>query len=356
MISIAVRPNLFAAKLMDWYAQHKRELPWRGIKDPYIIWLSEIILQQTRVEQGLPYFEKFLELFPDVFSLANATEHQVLKAWEGLGYYSRARNLHKTAQLVVAEFDGSFPKSHQGLVALPGIGPYTAAAIASICFDERTPVIDGNVNRFISRLTALQIPVDTALGRKAIHNVLLEAINKVPSPGDFNQALMEFGARQCVPRAPECHMCLFETSCAALELDLIEDLPIKKSKTKVRERYIDYHVLLNEGKTYVNQRTEKGIWQGLFEFILEESPSSNQAYRSIVDGDLISPLMVKTYTHILSHQRIHARFIVYPISKEQSPEGMTEVSFDKLGDLAMARITTRFLEENRAQIQAIVEG
>jgi A/G-specific adenine glycosylase len=348
--------NPFAAKLLDWYAQHKRNLPWRGNKDPYMIWLSEIILQQTRVEQGLPYFNTFMRLFPDVHALAISTEDQVLKAWEGLGYYSRARNLHKASKLVSGELNGVFPQDYNGLLALPGVGPYTAAAIASICFDEHVPVIDGNVNRFISRMMALETPVDTAKGKNTIHDELMPAIKGVDSPGEFNQALMEFGARHCVPRNPDCGNCTFKTFCIARKFDLVDTLPLKRTKVKVRERYINYHIALHEGKTFVRQRNEQGIWRGLFEFIFEERPAADTSYRSVVDGSIVTPLIQASYTHILSHQRIYACFIVYRVESAPKKEGLRKVGLSELSELALARITTRFLEENGPLIEAIVKG
>ena len=345
--------NPFATKLLDWYAQHKRNLPWRGNKDPYVIWLSEIILQQTRVEQGLPYFNTFLRLFPDVHTLARASEDQVLKAWEGLGYYSRARNLHKASKLVSKELRGVFPQDFAGLLALPGVGPYTAAAIASICFEEHVPVIDGNVNRFLSRMMALEIPVDTSKGRNAIQDELLPAIKGVDSPGEFNQALMEFGARHCVPRNPNCGNCVFKTSCAALKIGLVETLPLKQSKVKVRNRYFNYHIPLHKGNTYVRQRNEKGIWRGLFEFLLEELPAADTAYHSVANGLEVIPQIQARYTHILSHQRIYACFIAYPVDSLPDKEGFKKVRLNELSELAMARITTRFLEENGPGLEAI---
>lgn len=351
-----MKPKQFAEILSFWYGRQKRNLPWRGIRNPYIIWVSEIILQQTRVEQGLPYYERFIAAFPDVNTLASAPLDKVLKAWEGLGYYSRARNLHAAARQVSERLGGVFPTSYDGLLALPGIGPYTAAAIASICYDERVPVIDGNVNRFISRMIALEVAVDTAFGRKAIHDTLMPAIQFADSPGDFNQGLMEFGAQHCIPRNPDCSTCTFHSGCAATQLDLVKELPYKKAKAKVRDRFFTYHVLLHNGNTYVRQRKEKGIWQGLFEFIPEEKTRADTLGHSIIDGKVLHPQLQKNYTHLLSHQRIHARFVVYVLAEKPTIDDVRELPLSQLSELALARITTRFLEENGEEIQAIAGG
>lgn len=343
----------FGRKLVDWYTQHKRDLPWRKTKDPYHIWLSEIILQQTRVAQGLPYYERFTRLFPDVHALAAAPEDAVLKAWEGLGYYSRARNLHKSAKMVSGEMQGRFPSDYRGLLDLPGVGPYTAAAIASICYSEPEPVVDGNVNRFISRFLGIQEYIDSSAGRNALLSFLRPQIESNAEPGEFNQGLMEFGARHCSPKEPHCDSCVFAQGCMALRQDLVQTLPLKKAKTKVRDRYFDYHMLLHEGDTYICQRQAKGIWQGLYEFLLEERDGPDAPLRSITEGRAFLPEHQAAYKHVLSHQRIHARFLVYRVDRAPEDRAAQRIPLSSLDDYAMARISTRFLEENISTIDRL---
>lgn len=327
------------SKLEHWYAQNKRDLPWRGLKDPYPIWLSEVILQQTRVQQGLPYYSRFVSAFPDVHALAAASQTEVLKLWEGLGYYSRGRNLHKAAQMVSSEFDGRFPDSAAGLLKLPGVGPYTAAAIASICYDERIAVVDGNVNRFISRLYGIKEAVDSSLGKAMIHEHASSLMETASSPAEFNQSLMEMGATICSPKSPSCEECPVSESCIARATDSISDYPQKKAKKKVRKRYLDYQVILDENHTYIRERSEEDIWNGLFEFkLVEHSKKSNAEPPK-------QTLFYRKYRHILSHQEIHARFMVLAISDEDDLSGLTRVPIAELEAFPFARLTTRFLEE-----------
>ncbi|HET8808815.1 MAG TPA: A/G-specific adenine glycosylase, partial [Flavobacteriaceae bacterium] len=261
----------FSEKLIDWYLPQKRELPWRNTVDPYKIWLSEIMLQQTRVAQGLPYYEVFLENFPAVFDLAKASEEKVLKLWQGLGYYSRARNMHFTAKYIAEEKNGEFPKTASGLLKLKGIGDYTAAAIASICFGEPVPVVDGNVYRALSRIFGIETPIDSTLGKKEFKQLAHQLIDP-KKPAEHNQALMEFGALQCKPKNPLCETCPFQNSCMALQLGKIEKLPVKTKKIKTTLRHFNYLVFVSKNKqTLLQQRTGKGIWQNLYEFPLLES-------------------------------------------------------------------------------------
>jgi len=327
------------SKLEHWYAHNKREMPWRGVHDPYYIWLSEVILQQTRVEQGLPYYEHFVSAFPDVHALATAPLEHVLKAWEGLGYYSRARNLHKAAKLVHGEMNGVFPKNYVGLLNLPGVGPYTAAAIASICYGEKVPVVDGNVNRFISRLFGIMERVDAKPGRALIHNALDEMIDYSMVAGDFNQALMEFGATECAPKKPNCQNCLFIESCVAFRENTVNQLPMKKQKVSVKKRYFDYHVFLDDGHTFIQQRTDKDIWKGLYEFNLteyEKSPTEPPPNEAIHTAN---------YKHVLSHQHIFARFIVVELPENYDATSHLKIPLEDLSKYPFSRLTTRFLEE-----------
>eukprot|EP01038_Epipyxis_sp_PR26KG_P019552 gene19552-27691_t len=261
----------FSNSLLSWYLQNKRDLPWRNTVNPYPIWLSEIMLQQTKVAQGLPYFITFMDAFPTVLHLAQADEEQVLKLWQGLGYYSRARNMHKTAQIIAFELKGSFPNNYNDLIKLKGVGEYTAAAIASFAFNEVVPVVDGNVFRVLSRYLDIETDIASASAKKEF-SALAKELMPVNNPALFNQAIMEFGALQCVPKNPDCTNCIFNTSCAALQKKKVTELPVKLKKTKVTNRYFNYLVFLdNLNKTIINKRTEKGIWHNLYEFPVIEA-------------------------------------------------------------------------------------
>lgn len=309
---------IFSNTLTQWYLQNKRDLPWRNTTHPYPIWLSEIMLQQTRVAQGMPYFYSFLEEFPTVYDLANAKEQQVLKLWQGLGYYSRARNLHQTAQYIVNELDGVFPDSFSGLLQLKGIGEYTAAAIASFAYNEAVPVVDGNVYRVLSRYFDLETDIASAAARKEFAALAFELMPK-KNPALFNQAIMEFGALQCVPKNPNCESCVFNASCAALQKNKVGQLPFKSKKTKVRNRYFNYIVIKDPiGNTKLQQRTDKGIWYNLYEFPLIETQKeegfetlvpeiqSDPVYgKSVLSIQELNPISI---VHKLSHQHLHIKF------------------------------------------------
>lgn len=307
---------------MAWYHRHKRDLPWRETSDPYKIWLSEIILQQTRVDQGLAYYYKFNELFPTVFDLANATEDAVLKAWQGLGYYSRARNLHFTAQQIVRNGNGIFPNNYEGLLTLKGVGSYTAAAIASFAYNEKVPAIDGNVIRVISRLYGIELPVDSSEAKTLISEIAFRKID-INHPGTYNQAMMEFGAIWCTPQRPKCNECPFAADCIALEKGLVQQIPFKKTKTKVKEEWFYYLVARNKGNVYIKRRNENDIWQGLHDFIEIRSfePLEHDVVVARFSG-MTKQNFTKSIihfseevTHLLSHRKIRARFIRVELSK-----------------------------------------
>ena len=308
----------FSNSLIQWYLNHKRDLPWRNTQNPYPIWLSEIMLQQTRVAQGTPYFLSFLAAFPTVFDLANASEEQVLKLWQGLGYYSRARNLHKTAQHIAFECDGVFPNSYSELLKLKGIGEYTAAAIASFAYKEVVPVVDGNVFRVLSRYFDIETDIAQASAKKEFSALALELIPK-NSPDVFNQAIMEFGALQCVPKNPTCSECIFNSSCLALKNNKISQLPVKNKKTKVTKRYFNYLIFSDiNGKIPIQKRTEKGIWHNLYEFPLVEgleTTSESEIIDLISNQKIISNKIAKIklcnsekIIHKLSHQHLYINF------------------------------------------------
>jgi A/G-specific adenine glycosylase len=308
----------FYNTLNKWYLQNKRDLPWRNTTDPYPIWLSEIMLQQTRVAQGTPYFLSFTTVFPTVFDLANASEEQVLKLWQGLGYYSRARNLHKTAQTVAHEMGGVFPDNYVDLLKLKGVGEYTAAAIASFSYNECVPVVDGNVFRVLSRYFDLETDIAQASAKKEFAALAFELMPK-DNPAQFNQAIMEFGALQCVPKSPNCSICVFNSSCAGLQKKKVDQLPVKSKKLKVRNRYFNYIVAEDDlQNTIIQKRTAKGIWYNLYEFPLIETDTVEDfecisAYIQkdfFQDNEIVSLLEYnpESIIHKLSHQHLHIKF------------------------------------------------
>ena len=321
----------FAPKILNWYREHQRDLPWRQTRDPYKVWLSEIILQQTRVAQGMPYYLRFVEAFPTVHDLANAPEEQVLKLWQGLGYYSRARNLHATAKTVVEDFDGKFPDTYKGLKSLKGVGDYTASAIASFCFDAPEPVVDGNVYRVLSRYFGIDIPINSTEGIKYFKELAREVMDS-ENIRDYNQGIMEFGAIQCAPKKPSCLLCPLQESCVALQENKVDQLPVKLNKTKIRNRYFNYLVLLDDdGNTILEQRRGKGIWQNLYQFPLIESERMLQAkeLRPLINKNTMVPetQSLSLYNnepvvHKLSHQHLHTQFWILKTSdilKEGTP-------------------------------------
>jgi A/G-specific adenine glycosylase len=308
----------FHNTLIKWYLQNKRDLPWRKTTNPYPIWLSEIMLQQTRVAQGTPYFLSFTTAFPTVFDLAKANEEQVLKLWQGLGYYSRARNLHKTAQTVAFEMNGVFPDNYSDLLKLKGIGEYTAAAIASFSYNECVPVVDGNVFRVLSRYFDLETDIAQASAKKEFAALAFELMPK-DNPAQFNQAIMEFGALQCVPKSPNCSICVFNNSCAALQKKKVDQLPVKSKKIKVRNRYFNYIVAVDDlENTIIQKRTAKGIWHNLYEFPLIETDKvedfetvAQQINQNFFQENKMKSLLEyneESIVHKLSHQHLHIKF------------------------------------------------
>lgn len=309
--------KFITGRLIDWYTTHKRTLPWRDIRDPYKIWISEIILQQTRVNQGLGYYNRFIERFPDVVSLADASEQEVLTYWQGLGYYSRARNLHYTAREIKEKYNGVFPDEYQQIRSLKGIGEYTAAAIASFAYGLPYPAIDGNVFRILSRLFALAEPIDSSSGKKVFAEIAHRLIAHA-DPATFNQATMEFGALQCTPTNPDCFSCPLNARCMALASGQVSSFPVKTQKTKTKDVYLYYfHILDGSGCYYLKQRKGKGIWQNLFEFPVIESDKP-LTIEEIVKTDAFCELFAGTTPtlktavadrkHVLSHRIVYATF------------------------------------------------
>lgn len=323
----------FSKKLIEWYLKNKRDLPWRSAASPYHVWLSEIMLQQTRVEQGMSYYLRFVEAFPTIFVLANASEKEVLKLWQGLGYYSRARNLHHTAKVIVSDYGGNFPESFESLKRLKGIGDYTASAIASICFEKPHAVVDGNVYRVLSRYFGIATPINTTEGIKAFKE-LAQSLIDTKQPGTYNQAIMDFGAMQCKPKNPLCESCVLGESCSALRDAKVDLLPVKINKNKITHRYFHYLLILNEQQHFcLQKRTGKDIWKNLYEFpkIEKEKPSSlsktevNHHFPELLIDDFVS-YSEKETIHKLSHQHLHIRFWIV-----HSPKGLPEmISLAKL--------------------------
>lgn len=297
--------------LLGWYKENKRDLPWRKTKDPYKIWLSEIILQQTRISQGLPYYCKFLEEYENIQAFAMASETEILRNWQGLGYYSRARNMLKCAKMIVEWYHGVFPDNYLDLLKLPGVGAYTAAAMASISFDQTVPVIDGNVYRVLSRVFGIEEDIQSTRA-KNLFRKLAEELMPEKNPGDYNQAIMEFGAMHCTPHNPGCESCIFSTQCYANLNKAQSRLPVNLKKNKNHIRYFHYLVIRYNDHIFMNKRENKDIWYGLFDFPLIESPHQQIDF----SRDKITRYLSKThliehkrnFKHVLTHQLIYAAF------------------------------------------------
>jgi len=339
----------FSNTLIYWYLQNNRELPWRKTKNPYFIWLSEIMLQQTRVAQGMVYYLKFAKNFPTVFDLAKADESTVLKMWQGLGYYSRARNLHYSAKQIADEFNGEFPSTYQEIIKLKGIGDYTASAIASICFNEPTAVVDGNVYRVLSRYFGIKTAINSSAGIKEF-KALAQTLIDESQPGTYNQAIMDFGALHCKPQNPLCETCPFADSCVALEKKLTKELPLKEKKTKVRNRYFNFLVVKTEAdKTILSERKGKGIWQGLYQFPLIESDtnidknelvSSEEFITLFPNETTISLFNKKEIVHKLSHQHLYTQFWIV----ETATSSEAKIKWNSIKKYPVPVLIANFLE------------
>jgi len=345
----------FTKDLQKWYKAHKRDLPWRRTTDPYRIWVSEIILQQTRIDQGRDYYLRFIEKFPDVSSLAAASEEEVLKLWQGLGYYSRARNMHAAAHEIMTLHHGVFPKTYDEIRRLKGIGDYTAAAVSSICFGIASPVVDGNVLRLFTRFFGIKETVDAQKGKNAVLEKAKEYIDPA-HPGDFNQAIMEFGALQCKP-VPDCKVCPLKSGCAAFLNNQVAEFPVKSKKQGQRNRYFNYLVIFSgKGKTrkvFLNKRTEKDIWKNLFDFPMIETEKAISLKKLILSKewkDIFYDSKIKTgkeskpYRHILSHQIILAKFYKVEIPATVSLPFL-KVNLNKIEDYPVPRLVEKYLEE-----------
>jgi len=342
--------------LLQWYLLNKRPLPWRETRDPYKIWLSEVILQQTRVAQGIDYYHRFLLAFPDIQSLAAVSEQDVLKLWQGLGYYSRARNMHHTAREIVEKHKGIFPQSAAALKNLKGIGDYTAAAIASICFNEQVAVLDGNVARVISRLFAIDIPIDSNSGKKLLSDLANKLLHNYP-PSTFNQAVMELGALTCTPKNPSCNSCPLALSCEALKQNETEKFPVKTAKKAPSVRHLNYLVVsfYSDGQEYVllRKRTENDIWKNMYDFPCIETESAadvTKVLELIEEHGLTEslPFVIKhvsgEYIHQLSHRRLLARF--FQIELEGMPQNavnVIKIRKNQVAELPIPRLIDRYM-------------
>ncbi|MDG1332268.1 MAG: A/G-specific adenine glycosylase [Crocinitomicaceae bacterium] len=333
----------FHLLIADWYRLNHRILPWRETTNPYFIWLSEIIMQQTRIEQGTNYYLKFIAAYPTIQDLAKASEQDVLNNWQGLGYYSRARNLHFSAKYVVDELDGKFPKKYKEIIKLKGVGTYTAAAIASFAYNERCAVVDGNVYRFLSRVFDVSTPIDSTQGKKEFQLLADELIEKA-DPGTHNQAMMEMGSLVCTPN-PNCEECPVQVHCQARKNDTIKERPIKSKKTKVRDRFFHYLVYSFDGKTIITKRTEKGIWQNMYQFPLIETEST-EIPKSISKDAQFSSSVQK---HILSHQRIFAVFHHIEAEPAKLESDYITINKEEIQDYPLPRIIDRYLEDTANQ-------
>ncbi len=336
----------FQSGLLEWYARNGRDLPWRREPEPYHVWLSEIIMQQTRISQGMAYWQRFVDEWPSIDVLAHASEQQVMRMWQGLGYYSRARNLHRAAQMVAER--GEFPSTYAGLLTLPGVGPYTAAAIASICFGEPCAVVDGNVFRVLSRLYSVDMPIDTTEGRKLFHALAQDAL-PAGCPGDWNQAMMDFGAMVCTPQNPQCDLCPLSNSCLALAQDRVAVLPVKQGKVKVRHRHLIYILLECNDCWAFHQRPAGDIWQGLWEPYLIEVPfeeegsmkGSNKLPRWAEDAVLIQ----RGVKHVLTHQVLYADLYVVNTSNPTClPPGYVWLRRNEIDQYGLPRLIEKLMQ------------
>lgn len=349
---------------MTWFASHHRPMPWKGEKNPYFIWLSEIILQQTRVEQGLPYFLKFKENYPTITDLANAPEDEVMRMWQGLGYYSRARNLHFTAKYIAYDLNGQFPKTYTEILKLKGVGTYTAAAISSFAYDLPHAVVDGNVYRVLSRYFGIETPIDSTIGKKEFTKLAYELLDK-KHPADYNQAIMDFGATQCTPKNPNCKNCPFSKKCIGLNTQKNDILPIKTKKIKKKERFFHYLLINYDNSVYLQKRMQKDIWQNLYQFPMLEVDKmlnvielQNATFWKKNVGNLAKnpPIISKTYKQILTHQKIWATFYEIEIKTELEKklvenEGYILVAKTDLDKFGFPKIIDLFLKEKTLSLK-----
>lgn len=335
-----------------WYKNHHRDLPWRKTNDPYLIWVSEIILQQTRVEQGLPYYLRFISEFPNVQTLAKAPEDDILHLWQGLGYYSRARNMHQAAKVIMEEHRGTFPSKYVDIRNLKGIGDYTAAAIASFAFGLPYTAVDGNVLRVIARINGISDDINKLSTKKSISALAYEMMDK-HDPATFNQSMMEFGATLCKPKQTPCEKCPLQDQCMAFRNGMVNVLPVKKNQIKVRNRYFHYLVLGNNQSITIKQRSEKDIWQNLWDFPMIEDTSRlkekdllERIHHTIQTVDSINIWYTSPeIKHKLSHQLLHITFHFINIDTMETREGWKEININQISDYAFPEVINKYKDE-----------
>ena len=329
------RKNVFTVALLEWFAQNGRELPWRGIADPYGIWVSEVILQQTRIEQGRDYWLRFMQRFPTVEALAAASEDEVLRVWQGLGYYSRARNMHEAACQIVEQ--GGFPRTIQGLRALKGVGDYTAAAVGSMAFGLPAAAVDGNAYRVLARYFGIDVPINSSRGKRTFE-ALAQELLPADKASAYNQAMMDFGATWCTPRSPRCGECPLAMTCVALRSGSVQELPVKEKKLKVQERRFAYIYVRHNGQTALRRRPAGGIWQGLWEPLLVESGP-------LPDLGCVLNLLAREVKHVLTHRVLYADFyLAEPAKRPALPPGYQWINERDMDDYAMPRLVVKLID------------
>ena len=333
----------FSEKLIKWYRVNKRNLPWRLTKQPYKIWVSEIILQQTRIEQGKKYYYAFLEKYPNISELAKTNDDELLKVWEGLGYYSRALNMLKASRFVLNNYKGIFPSNYDDLIKLPGIGDYTASAISSICNNEVQPVVDGNVFRFMSRMFKIDLPIDK-LKTKTYFKKLGFKLIDVVNPGDFNQAMMDYGSMVCRPKKFQCHKCLFSSNCKAFNSNTVMLYPFKEKRIKIKHRFLNYiFIITNDRKTLIKKRNGNGIWKNLYEFPLIETKKESSVNEIIKELDFkyLKFISEKKIKHKLTHQQLNISFFTFKVSNFD--DDLTDIK--ALSNYPFPRPINKFISE-----------
>lgn len=351
----------FTTKLLQWNtSSNNRPMPWKGEKDPYKIWLSEIILQQTRVEQGWDYYNRFVDAFPTVGKLAAAPETKVFKMWEGLGYYTRCKNLITTAKIIHQEYDGKFPSTYDGILNLKGVGPYTAAAIASFAYNLPYAVVDGNVFRVLSRYFNNHTPIDSTEGKQLFTTLANELLDK-KQPGIYNQALMDFGAVICKPKLPQCGICPLKSKCGAYLQKSADLLPVKEKRVIQKTRWLFYFIAEYKGKVYVRKRSEKDIWENLYEYVLIETPSATDAeqlkklarFNEIFKSGYSVQTISKLYSQKLTHQTIYGQFIKIKLTMPLQLHGYEAVSPKKLASLPFPKLITTYLKDKNVSLNLL---
>lgn len=340
--------------LIRWYNENKRDLPWRETNDPYKIWVSEIILQQTRVTQGLNYYLRFIEKFPSVKVLAESSEKDVLKMWQGLGYYSRARNMHAAAKTIVSNYNNKIPDIYKEIISLKGIGEYTAAAVLSVAYNKPYAVVDGNVYRVLSRLFAIETPIDSTDGKKQFAKLAQDLLD-LDNPGKYNQAIMDFGAMQCTPAMPLCHSCPMQHLCVGHKLNMQSKFPVKQNRTKIRKRYFHYFYIEFEGSIYLNKRKNNDIWKNMYEFPLIET-DKHMNLRKLMktstfstffsDAEATFHQVQKPQKHLLSHQHIYANFYEVEMTKRNAnlENNFLRINASDINNFPISRLIHRYLE------------